>query len=303
MPPDPCFPRPCFPRARLAAIGDEAAPDLSGQIAVVRRLRWSAVELRSVDGTAVADLRPDATRALADRLRQEGIGVVCLASRIGNWARPVTRSFDDDLAELEALTAQCAVLRCRYVRIMSYPNDGLAEPDWASRVIGRIARLTARAERAGITLLHENCAGWAADSGDRMVRLLTEVDSPALRLLFDTGNGVPHGYAALPLLERVLPYVAHVHVKDAVRTAGTTTYTLPGDGCAQVADCLRLLLESGYTGALSLEPHLAARPHEGLGAGDGAAALFVRAGQRLEQLLAELGRPVLPGVATAGAGR
>lgn len=251
---------------------------------------------------AVADLDADAFRAVAVRIRDAGLDVVCLASRIGNWARPVTAPFGTDLAELDALARQCEALDCRYVRIMSYPNDHLTEPEWAARAIDRVGRLADRAARAGLTLLHENCAGWAGDRADRMLRLVREVDSPALRLLFDTGNGVPYGYDAFGTLEKVLPHVAHVHVKDAVRTPdGTVAYTLPGDGRARVADCLRLLLETGYTGTLSLEPHLAVRPHEGLSATDDSADLFVAAGRRLERVLARLAPYARPAAVPEGA--
>jgi sugar phosphate isomerase/epimerase len=288
-----------FPASRLAGVGDEAAVGLGGQLAALRALNWSAVELRTVDGTAMADLTPKAADAVAARLREAGVRVVCLASRIGNWARPITGSFDDDLAELETLAEQCALLGCGYVRIMSYPNASLAEPDWERCAIDRVRRLAARAERYGITLLHENCAGWAGSSGPRMTRMLQSVASPALRLLFDTGNGVPHGYDAYAMLDHVLPHVAHVHVKDAVATPTGTRYTLPGDGQARVADCLHLLLASGYTGLFSLEPHLAALPHEGRRPqGEDAAAPFVRAGERLHRMLDELTRSAQRGVRT-----
>ncbi|WP_037771326.1 sugar phosphate isomerase/epimerase family protein [Streptomyces sclerotialus] len=293
---------PAFPRHRLAGLGDEAARGLDGQLAALGRLDWGALELRTVDGVAVADLDARTFRTLTGRVRDAGLDVVCLASRIGNWARPVTGPFDDDLAELEALAEQCAALDCRYVRIMSYPNAGLTESEWAARAIDRVGRLADRAEQHGLTLLHENCAGWAGDRADRMLRLVREVGSPALRLLFDTGNGVAHGYDAFGTLEKVLPHVAHVHVKDAVRTPdGTVAYTLPGDGRARVADCLRLLLETGYGGSLSLEPHLAVRPHEGLRTRDDAMALFVGAGRRLERVLARLAPYARPAAVPEGA--
>ncbi|MGV9889143.1 TIM barrel protein [Streptomyces sp. NPDC003395] len=275
-----------------AGIGDEAAPDTDGQLAALRRLGWNTIELRSVDGVALADLSPAAFAALARRLGDAGVTVVAVASRIGNWSRPVTGDFGMDLAELDVLAERCATLGCRLVRIMSYPNDGLPQEEWADRVIARTAVLADRAARAGLVLAHENCAGWAGDRADRALRLLHAVDSPALRLLFDIGNGVPYGYHAPDLLRPLAPYVVHVHVKDAVRTPdGGAAYTLPGAGEAGVAECLRILAAHGYTGALSLEPHLAVRPHEGLTrAGEDAADLFVRAGQALDALL-DGGRP------------
>ncbi|PPS73400.1 MULTISPECIES: sugar phosphate isomerase/epimerase family protein [Streptomyces] len=271
----------------FAGIGDEAAPGTDGQVAALRRLGWNAVELRTVDGTALADLSPAAFGALARRLAEAGVTVTAVASRIGNWSRPITGGFGQDLAELDILAERCATLGCRLVRIMSYPNDGLTQTEWADRVLARTAVLADRAERAGLVLVHENCAGWAGDRADRALRLLRAVDNPALRLLFDTGNGVPYGYRAPEMLRDLAPYVAHVHIKDAVRTPdGGTAYTLPGEGEAGVVECLELLAAHGYTGALSLEPHLAVRPHEGLvRAGEDAADLFVRAGKALAGLL------------------
>ncbi|MFG2115257.1 sugar phosphate isomerase/epimerase family protein [Streptomyces sp. NPDC048718] len=284
MPPFP------YDRWTLTGIGDEAASDTDGQLASLARLGWDSVELRSVDGIALADLTPAAFAGLTRRLADAGVRVVAVASRIGNWARPITGDLALDLTELDILAERCAALDCRFVRIMSYPNDGLPEPDWADRVLARTAVLTDRAARAGLVLLHENCAGWAGERADRALRLLSAVDSPALRLLFDIGNGVPYGYSAPELLRPLAPYVAHVHVKDAVRTPdGETAYTLPGEGDAEVAACLRILAAHGYTGALSLEPHLALRPHEGLTrAGEDAADLFVRAGRALTGLLRSL---------------
>ncbi|MFE4591888.1 M20/M25/M40 family metallo-hydrolase [Streptomyces laurentii] len=273
---------------RITGIGDEAAPGLDGQIAVARRLGWSALELRSIDETPLAELPPEAVESAADRLHAAGLGVVCLGSRIANWARPVTADFSADLAELDRLAAYGRILGCRSLRVMSYPNDGLPEPEWARRVTDRMRRLARRAEDLGVELLHENCSGWAGARADRALRLLDAVDSPALRLLFDTGNGVAHGYDAPAMLRELLPYVAHVHVKDGVpgERPGEASYTLPGDGTAGVADCLRLLEDHGYRGAYSLEPHLALLPHAGLRSeGADAAELFTRAAHRLATLL------------------
>ncbi|MFF5506060.1 M20/M25/M40 family metallo-hydrolase [Streptomyces roseolus] len=272
---------------RITGIGDEAAPGLDDQIAVARELGWSSLELRSLDGTALADLPARAVREAAARLHAAGLGVVCLDSRIGNWARPVTGPFSADLDELDRLAEHGRVLGCRSLRVMSWTDGGLPEEEWAAAAIDRMRRLARRAERLGVELLHENCAGWAGSDADRTLRLLAEVDSPALRVLFDIGNGVPYGYDGLALLERLLPHVAHVHVKDALPgdRPGEAVYTLPGEGVARVADCVRLLEEHGYRGAYSLEPHLAVVPHEGVrGGGTDTADPFVRAARRLADL-------------------
>lgn len=277
-------------RVELAGIGDEAARDLAGQLAAITRLGWNAIELRSVDGVALADLDDDAFAAVAGTLAETGTRVVAVDSRIGGWSRPATEPFVEDLVELDVLAERCAALGTRYVRVMSYPNDALPDDEWERRVLARLGVLAARAERAGLVLLHENCAGWAGASAERAVRLVRTVDNPAFGLLFDTGNGVPYDYDAYDLLAGVVEYVRHVHVKDVAGTGADHAYRLPGRGTARVADCLRLLMDHGYTGALSIEPHLGYVPHEGRRAPDEeCAALFVAAGEALSALLDEVG--------------
>jgi sugar phosphate isomerase/epimerase len=282
---------PGWPAGGYAGIGDEAAADVAGQVAAVTALGWPGIELRTVAGTPLAAMRPRPFTDLAHAVSAAGLRVVCVDSGIGNWSRPATGPFSDDLDELAVLARRCVTLDCRFVRIMSWPGDGLSDADWRRTVLERARCLAGQAEQAGLTLLHENCAGWAGDNAERAVELLDSVDSPALRLLFDVGNGIEYRYRALDLLRDLVPYVAHVHVKDAVRAADGVRYTLPGDGDCEVADCLRLLAAHGYQGALSIEPHLATRPHERRFVGS--ARGFLEAGHRLADLVACQVRPVV----------
>ncbi|MFD6989163.1 sugar phosphate isomerase/epimerase family protein [Streptomyces sp. NPDC059943] len=275
---------------RLSGIGDEAAPGLDRQIEAVRRLGWDSVELRSVDGVPLAELDGPAFDRVAGSIAEAGLGVSCVDSRIGNWARTIASPFTDDLDELAQLADRCDRLGTRYVRIMSYPNAGLSEAGWEREVLDRIRRLTVRAEDAGLVLVHENCAGWAATDPARMLRLLEAADSPALRLLFDVGNGIAYGYEAYDHLAHIAPYVAHVHVKDGTGDTSAQFYSLPGDGDCRVADSLRLLFDQGYSGTVSIEPHINIRPHEGWSDPSGDYVdEFVAYGQRLEKLVRELG--------------
>ncbi|WP_433498400.1 sugar phosphate isomerase/epimerase family protein [Sphaerimonospora sp. CA-214678] len=272
----------------LAGIGDEAAPDLPGQLDAVRELGWNRIELRTIAGVPIARLDEEAFALSADRIRTAGVAVVGVASKIGDWSRPVTGDFALDLAELEVLARRCPVLGTRLVRVMSYPSGGLPEAEWGRRALSRLRELTHRAEDAGLLLTLENCAGWAGDRAERMLDLVAAIDSPAFRLLFDIGNGVAYGYSPPEMLAAVVGHVAHVHVKDAVIASdGEVGFVPPGTGAAHVAECLRMLLTDGYTGALSIEPHLHLRPHLS-GAGDpgrGDRAAFVAYGRELERLV------------------
>ncbi|MGW9553240.1 sugar phosphate isomerase/epimerase family protein [Nocardiopsis sp. NPDC055551] len=276
-------------RPRLAGIGDEAAPGLSSQLTAVRELEWDLLELRTLDRVPLAALSEADFASAAERIRAAGVEVVAVAAKIGDWSRPITGDFALDVAELDVLARRCAVLGTRTVRIMSYPSGGSNEPEWRREVRTRVRELVRRAEDAGLVLAHENCAGWAGEDADRALDLISHVDSPALRILFDTGNGVAHGYDAAAMLRPLVEYVTHVHVKDAIAAPdGETAYVAPGEGEAGVEECLAILAGHGYRGALSIEPHLRLRPHlgaQGIDPGRGEEAAFVEYGRTLEKLV------------------
>ncbi|MET7642392.1 sugar phosphate isomerase/epimerase family protein [Streptomyces sp. NPDC005426] len=255
---------------RLCGIGDEAASDLAGQLAIHRELGMDAIELRTVDGLGLHELSAGDAADLARRTIVAGLRVPVVDTPVGSWSTTVATGMDDELAVLERSAKAAALLGCDRLRVMSYPNDGRPEREWRTESLRRMRMLAREAERLGVTLLHENCQGWAGQSAAHTVRMLEEVASPRLRLLFDTGNGLAYGYDSLGFLRRVLPWVDHVHIKDGIRSGGTAAFTMPGEGTARVAQCVRLLEEHGYSGHYSLEPHLAHIPHLGL-SGDPAA--------------------------------
>lgn len=278
------------PAVELTGIGDEAALGIDGQIAAAAALGWRSLELRTVDGTPVADLSRTAFDRVAGALADAGLSVAAVDARIGGWSRPAGGDFAVDLAELAVLEGRCARLGTRFVRVMSYPAGGLDPAAWEREALRRVTELARRARAAGLTLLHENCAGWAATDPARTARLL-DAAGPGLALLHDTGNGPAYGYDAHQLLTRLLPHadrILHVHVKDATVTPeGRIAYCPPGEGTLRVADSLRLLLAHGYRGALSIEPHIAVRPHESHRAPEEqCAAAFAHCGTALRRLVA-----------------
>ena len=249
---------------RVSGIGDEAAADLADQIRIHTELGLQGLELRTVGGRGLHELTDAEAALMAARVLASGLEVPVAATPIGNWGTDIGAPLAPDLAILRRTADVASLVGCRHLRVMSYPNDGRADAEWRAAALIRLARLTLLAEELDVVLLHENCHGWASRSAAASLDLVTTVDSPHLRLLFDIGNGLAYGYDALPFLRDVLPWVEHVHVKDGVRTDSGAEFGVPGDGEAGVADCLRLLDGAGYQGWYSLEPHVAHIPHLGV---------------------------------------
>jgi L-ribulose-5-phosphate 3-epimerase len=276
----------------LCGISDEAGAALDVQIAAHRELGWELIELRSVDGRRAGDLSREEAARVGSALRSNGLRVVAIDTGIGGWDRSIGSPFGRELEELKR-AADCAhAFGTQFLRIMSYPNDGLAPCAWRAEVLRRVAALVEEARAADVILLHENCVGWASQGPEQTLDMLRSVDSSHLRLLFDVGNPVAYGQCGLSFLHAVAPWVQHVHVKDAAPKAGGFEYTLPGAGRAQVALCIDALFRWGYRGAFSIEPHRAYVPHLGGGAeGVARPESYLLYGRRFRALLEEIVDP------------
>lgn len=113
----------------------------------------------------------------------------------------------------------------------------------------------------GVVLAHENCSGWGGLSGGNANILLGEVNSSALKVLYDTGNPVSYGQDSWAHYQAVLKDIVYVHIKDAKKENNTSVYTYCGEGEGRVRDIVRDLLSHGYDGGFSIEPHVAAVIH------------------------------------------
>jgi sugar phosphate isomerase/epimerase len=228
--------------------------------------------------------------AIREKLDRAGLQIVAYGSQIANWSRKISGSFDVDVDELVRIMPRMRRTGTRIVRIMSYPNDGWAERDWRAEVVRRLRALSRMAEANGIILGHENCDGWAGKGPEATLACLAEIGSPALKLIFDTGNPVTYGQDAWSYYRAVREHIVHVHIKDYVRDAsasGGYRAVFPGQGDGCVCDIVTDLKRTGYDGWYSMEPHIVSVVHEGRDASgneERAREVFLQYGKAFEEL-------------------
>jgi len=108
-----------------------------------------------------------------------------------------------------------------------------------------------------------------------------------------------HKQDAWEMYQAVKPFMAHVHVKDGIwdKAKNDAVYTYPGEGEGQTERIMRDLVDTGYQGYISIEPHVAVVFH-GAGAADDLSPeqkakeqydSYVKYGQMLEAMLKRLG--------------
>lgn len=277
----------------FSGISDESGQPIQTQIQAHAELGWKHLELRAVDNVNLTQLSDAAFDAVYAAVTEAGMKVSCFSSAIANWARPVTGDFAVDVEDLKRAVPRMHRFGTPFIRVMSYPNDPkepVEEREWRREAIRRTKELSRIAEDGGITMVHENCSGWGGLSAENSNILLGEVDSPALKVVFDTGNPVTYGQDSWEYYQTVRKDIVYVHIKDARKVDGQDIYTYCGEGDGRVRDIVADLLKTGYDGGFSIEPHLAAVIHTGQTA-DNARQLYesyTEYGRRLMKLVEEI---------------
>jgi sugar phosphate isomerase/epimerase len=239
----------------LSGFGDEIDPDPAVQAAVLLALGASHIEVRSAWGTNVSELEEKQVAALKDILDEKGLKVSAVASPIGKV--DVSLPVEHELDRLRQIISVAKGLGTKYVRVFSfYRAEDRSAEDIRDDVMVRMGALAAFAEDAGVVLLHENEKGIFGDTPERVLDIMTTVDSPALRIAWDNANFVqvgvkPYtdGYAMLR------PYLEYFQIKDALSSTGEVVPAGEGDG--ELDATIAALKADGFSGFASLEPHLA----------------------------------------------
>jgi len=273
----------------FSGIADEAGRDIDTQIRAHQTLGWNHIELRMINEFNLATLPENQYREVFNQLQAAGLQVSCFASAIANWAKKISGDFMADLNELKNAIPRLHELGTRLVRIMSYPNDNWSDLAWFNEVVRRLKELAKVAVDNDLILVHENCSGWGGRGPEHTLQLLEAVDSPTLKLLFDTGNPPAEGQDGWDFYSQIKNFIVYVHIKDALgeKKNGQTVFTFPGEGDGFVAEIVKDLLAAGYEGGFSIEPHLAAIIHLDQQADQPEAAFnaYVEYGRRLMELV------------------
>jgi 3-dehydroshikimate dehydratase len=146
----------------------------------------------------------------AEWLRHYGLSVPMISDYL-----PLEAPAEELWSKLELLASLARRWNARKLRTFAGRLASTATShDERARVVARLRGACQRVADQGLLLLVETHPGTLADTVDSTLRLLTEVDHPALRLNFDVlhvWEGGDEPRQALSLLE---PYVSHFHLKN-----------------------------------------------------------------------------------------
>ncbi len=171
-----------------------------------------------------------------------------------------------------------AETRVKYVVTESGGVPGRLE-EW-DEMIGRFARLADYAASQSVVLLVENGPGVLVRSGELMVRMMDEIDSPHLGFNFDPANLMLVPDDVIQTVRKLGKHIRDTHAKDAILLTGGSERSVPeehifsipegeefihipdgvrwvlppvGDGDVPFTDYLKTLIQEGFDGDLIIE--------------------------------------------------
>lgn len=290
----------------FTGIGDEAGSSLTSQITATRELGWKYIEARNVEITGypkanLHDIPEPAFDIAVQQLREAQIEILCFGSTIMNWAKTIETPFDVTLQEVERAIPRMKTLGTKFVRVMSF-KPGEQDNSIPAEVIKRVKEVTQRFLDNGLQPVHENCMNYGGMSPQHALELIEKV--PGLKWVFDTANPVFNGNRSLPqpwpkqdpweFWTAVRDHTIHIHIKDARwnDAKNDADYTFPGEGDGRVRDILKDAIQRGYSGAISIEPHMVSVFHDPAGGKSvdeaDQRANYVEYGRRLEKLVTNI---------------
>lgn len=239
---------------QLSGFADEIDTNLGKQIEVLKKLQMNHVEMRGVNGKGLVDYSINEAREIKKQLDESAIQLSSVGSPIGK--NKITDDFAPHM-ELYKHTVEIAhEMETPYIRMFSFfmPEHESYDP-YRGKVMDQLGQFVDYAKASNIILLHENEKDIYGDVADRCLELMKEFYGEHFKAVFDFANFVQCKQDTLSAYEMLKPYIAYIHIKDALWSDGSVVPAGHGDG--NVEKILKMLKDSGYQGFLSLEPHLA----------------------------------------------
>lgn len=244
-------------KIHISGFADEISSDFQEQLETVTKLGMHYISLRSADGKGIADYTAEEVKEkLLPRLEKYQVKVSSLGSPIGKVGVEDEEGFEKQKKQLEELCRICKVLDCRFIRMFSFfIPEGKDPEEYGEVVIRKLRQLLEIAKAHDVVLIHENEKDIYGDIGSRCKTILEAMNDEHFQAAFDFANFVQCGEDTERCWEMLKPYIAYIHIKDAVSTDNENVVCGTGEG--KIAQLLkRAILEEGYEGFLTLEPHL-----------------------------------------------
>ncbi|MFC3396168.1 myo-inosose-2 dehydratase [Brenneria rubrifaciens] len=236
----------------------------------------SDAKIAGFSGTEVGGCYPNDPAELNKELalREMRIAAQWFSSYIiRDGVETAKQEFEKHCAYLEAVGAAVAVVseqtysiqgtdKCVYTDKPDFSDNEWAQLCQGLNELGNVAR------SHGMKLAYHHHMGTGVQTQEEVDRLMKETDPRSVHLLFDTGHIYVSDGVVMPLLQKHIDRIAHVHFKDVrnenlrlcieshksfLNSFLNGMFTVPGDGDIDFKDVLSFLISQQYRGWIVVE--------------------------------------------------
>ncbi len=244
-------------KIKISGFSDEISSDFTEQLETVTQLGMHYISLRSANGKGIADYTvEEVEKQLLPKLQTYEVQVSSIGSSIGKIEIEDEKSFEIQKSQLKELCKIANLLNCKFIRIFSFfiPNDKNPE-EYKELVITKLQEFIKIAKQYDIILIHENEKEIYGDIGIRCKTLMETLHCENFAMAFDFANFVQCKQDTKQCFDMLKPYIKYIHIKDAITNDNENVVCGTGEG--KIASLLKqAIIEEGYEGFLTLEPHL-----------------------------------------------
>lgn len=242
---------------KLSLITDEVSQDLDEAISLALKYHLQAIEIRSVREKNPFEFTWEDIREIKKTAKKVNLPICCIASPFFKCDLEQPDEIAYHLRALEQCIAYAQEMECGLIRGFTFWAKGNFEDRW-EEICEQFQKPIRLLDGTGVTLALEFDPSTYATNGEKISRIVRNIASPSVKVLWDPGNDIydpdheipyPNGYHA------VKGQIAHVHLKDAVRTGNSVAGAAMCRGEVDYAGQFKSLIADGYSGYLSLETH------------------------------------------------
>ena len=185
--------------------------------------------------------------------------------RLDNYGlTPVSLSGHSDLTTKDGLAHGIKAVRWAADYGIPIVNTAIgghwSEDEDESAFMGNIGELADAARDAGVVVALE-IHGDIMASGAKTRPLVEQIGRDEIRVNYDTANCEFYGdVAAADDLPAIVPYLAHVHLKDKRGGARVWDFPAPGEGHVDFGKVIQTLRDGGFDGPCSVEIEFTGEP-------------------------------------------
>jgi sugar phosphate isomerase/epimerase len=252
----------------LGIVADEICRDFAEAVRIGTRAGLGRFEVRSLPSGRIPTCSPADLQSVDDAIARESIVITGISPGLFKYTSDAA-TFEHEMSEVYPRSVDLAKhWGLSEIIVFGFHKNGATESNAASfpsdspppEILEWLAAADEQAVADGLRLVIEPEPICWADTGRAAANLIVRSGAKNVRINYDPGNVAwLQNRDPLDEFEAVLPWLAHVHVKDLrplSQGAGKPEWVPAGEGMIDYRKFFRSLQSAHYDGPISIEPHM-----------------------------------------------